>query len=252
MRIREIAYPVGFLLLVLTIWELVVRIAHVPEYVLPSPTMIATAIGHNTRVLGSNLMITMLEAFVGFCIGNILGFAVAILFASSVVAERAIYPYMIALKTTPVVALAPMLVLWFGTGIASKVVASAIICFFPIVVNGTRGLRAVDNESVDLFRSMAASRSQIFLKLRLPSAMPYVFSGLRVSSSLSVVGAIVGEFVGAQRGLGYLIIVSSYHLETDLMFAATAAAALGGVAFFGLVALIERTIVPWSSDIRAD
>jgi NitT/TauT family transport system permease protein len=209
--------------------------------------IVQTAI-RDMNSLSSNLLVTLGEAIAGFCLGNTMGFAVAVLFAHSRVAEKAIYPYAIALKTTPVIALAPLLVVWFGTGQVSKIVASAVICFFPIIVNATRGLRAADSEALDLFRSLTASNVQIFFKLRLPTALPYIFSALRISSSLSVVGAIVGEFVGAQHGLGYLILVSSYHLETDVMFAAVIAAALGGIAFFGAVSVLEKMLVPWATE----
>lgn len=245
--LREAAFPAVFLLIVLAVWETFVRVAGVPSYILPPPSTIGQTAIREMNSLSLNLLVTMGEAIAGFCLGNLIGFAVAILFAHSQVAEKAIYPYAIALKTTPVVALAPLLVVWFGTGPLSKIIAAAVICFFPIVVNAARGLRAADRETLDLFHSLTATKVQIFFKLRLPTSLPYVFSALKISSSLSVVGAIVGEFVGAQRGLGYLILVSSYHLETDLMFASVIAAAFGGITFFAVVSVLEKIFVPWAT-----
>lgn len=248
--IREAAIPGAFFLLVVALWELTVRLGSVPPYLLPSPSGVLSVLTRDWQTLGLNALVTMGEAMAGFALGNAAGFMIGVLFSSWRVAEKAMYPYVIALKTTPILALAPLLVIWFGTGWLSKIIASALICFFPIVVNATRGLRAAQTEAVDLFRSLAASRLQTFLKLRLPTSLPYIFSALRISTSLSVVGAVVGEFVGAQQGLGYLILVSSYRFETEMMIAATIAAAIGGVAFFGLVVLLEALVVPWSQRIE--
>lgn len=246
---RQITLPAIFLLAVIVAWEVVTRAMGIPEYLLPPASTIAARIVENAGSLATHAAITMIEAVLGFMIANIVGFFVGILCAHSRYVEKAIYPYAIALKTTPVIALAPILVLWLGTGMASKIAASAVICFFPILVNATRGLRRVDDEALDLFRSFAASRLAIFMKLRLPNSLPYIFSALKISTSLSIVGAIVGEFVGSQRGLGYLILVASYHLETADMFATVIVAALCGVVFFSLVTLAERRIVTWGEPL---
>jgi NitT/TauT family transport system permease protein len=245
-HLRDMLPPVVFLVLVLVGWEAVTQFFKVPVYLLPAPSLIARAAIDHSAGLVRDTLTTLFEAVAGFCLANILGLTLAVVFAYSKTFERAVYPYAIALKTTPIVALAPLLVLWLGTGIGSKIVCSAVICFFPILVNATRGLRDVDEEALDLFRSLAATGPQTFFKLRLPHALPAIFSALKISSSLSIVGSIVGEFVGAQAGLGYLIIVSSYHLESDMMFAAVLAAAACGVAFFVIVSLCERWLVPWS------
>lgn len=246
---RDAAIPVGFLIVVLVAWEVCTRACGVPQYLLPPASTIAWRITEDAPGLATHAAVTMLEAVLGFVIANVLGFLIGIICAHSRPAEKAIYPYAIALKTTPIVALAPILVLWLGSGITSKIAASAAICFFPILVNATRGLRRVDNEALDLFRSFAASRLAIFMKLRLPNSLPYIFSALKISTSLSIVGAIVGEFVGSQRGLGYLILVASYHLETADMFAAVFVAAICGVAFFGVISLAERRLVTWGEPL---
>lgn len=247
---RELALPIGFFFCVILVWEASVRVLAIPAYLLPAPSVIAHTVGTNAGSLSVHMLVTMVEAVAGFCVANVLGFLVAVVFAHSRPVEKAIYPYAIALKTTPIVAMAPLLVLWLGTGLLSKVAAAAVICFFPMLVNATRGLRRIDEEALDLFRSLAATGTQIFFKLRLPTSLPYVFSALKISTSLAVVGAVVGEFVGAQRGLGYLILVSSYHLETDVMFAAVIAAALGGVIFFGVISVLEKLLVPWGEPVE--
>jgi NitT/TauT family transport system permease protein len=244
-RLIDIAIPVAFFIGACSIWEAVVRLADVPIYILPPPSVIFAEIANLNLSLLKDTGVTMLESVAGFIAANCLAFALAVVFAHSRILEKGLYPYAIALKTTPIVAIAPLLVLWFGTDIRSKIVAAALICFFPVLVNVTRGLRAVDEEALDLFESLAASKWQVFRMLRLPNSLPYLFSALKISTSLSVVGAIVGEFVGSNKGLGYLILVSSYHLETPAMFAAIIAAALGGVAFFGVVSLIERKVLIW-------
>jgi NitT/TauT family transport system permease protein len=244
-RLSNFLTPLIFLVAIVGIWQAAVWVFKTPQYLLPAPSHIVVALGEDFLSLLGHLGITMMEAVAGFLLANVIGFSVAVVFAHNRTIERGLYPYAIALKTTPIIAMAPLLVLWLGTGFASKIAASALICFFPILVNSVRGLRAVSHQSLDLFSSLNANPLQVFWLLRMPTALPYIFSALRISTSLAVVGAVVGEFVGANKGLGYVILVSSYHLETDMMFAATALLALGGVAFFSLVALLEKRLVFW-------
>jgi NitT/TauT family transport system permease protein len=161
--------------------------------------------------------------------------------------EEGLFPIAIAVKTTPIVAVAPLLVIWLGTGWWSKIVAVILICFFPVLVNAVKGLKAAAAEYRELFQTLGATRSQEFRKLRIPYCLPYLFSALKISSSLAIVGAIVGEFVGATQGLGYLIMVSSAHLETATLFAAIAAAALAGIAMFYLIEWTEERVIFWHS-----
>jgi len=237
--------PAAFFVAACCLWEAIVRLAQVPLYILPPPSAILSEIVEQNLSLLKHTGVTMIEAIAGFAAANLIAFALAVVFAHSRILEKGLYPYAIALKTTPVVAIAPLLVLWLGTDMRSKMVTSALICFFPVLVNATRGLRAVNEEALDLFESLAATRWQVFRLLRLPNSLPYLFSALKISSSLSVIGAIVGEFVGANSGLGYLILVSSYHLETPALFAAVVAAAISGIAFFGVVSWVERKVLVW-------
>jgi len=242
---RWLPVPVLFGLAVLAGWQLAVTAADVPEYLLPAPSVIAASFD---RSLGYQLAITFAEALAGFAIASAGAFACAIVFVRFKTIEDGLFPVAIALKTTPIVAIAPLLVIWLGTGWSSKIAAAVLISFFPVLVNATRGLKAADAEYRELFQTLGSSRAQEFRKLRIPYCLPYLFSALKISSSLAVVGAIVGEFVGATQGLGYLIIVSSSHLETPTVFAAIAAAAAAGITMFYIIGSIERAVVFWQSE----
>lgn len=244
--LKDIGIPALFFVGILAIWEILVLLLNIPAYLLPKPTIILSEIITNFSSLLAHTGITMAEAVIGYIIANILGFVVAVIFAHSRTVEKGFYPYAIALKTTPIIAMAPLLVLWFGTGLISKIVAAAVMCFFPILVNTVKGLRAVDDDALNLFNSFFANKWQIFTKLRLPNSLPDIFSALKISTGLAVVGAVVGEFVGASKGIGYVILVSSYHLETTTMFAAIIMSALGGILFFWLITLIEKKVIFWS------
>lgn len=238
--IAPVAFAVGLLIL----WESAVRAFDVPAYLLPAPSAILQTVDAG---LGKHLLVTFSEALVGFIIASLVAFAAAIAFVRSAALERGLFPLAIAVKTTPLVAIAPLLVLWLGTGWWSKVAAAALICFFPVLVNGVRGLKAADQEYRELFQAFKASDWNEFRKLRLPFSLPYLFAALKISSSLAVVGAIVGEFVGATQGLGYLIMVASSHMDTDVLFSAIFASALAGIALFQAIGWIERRTVFWQT-----
>jgi NitT/TauT family transport system permease protein len=242
MSSRQWLYPLGFFGLVVMAWQGAVLFFHVPEYLLPAPSAAARQL--DVGLLG-HAWTTLTEAFLGFLLANLLAFVTAVAFVYCPPLERSVFPFAIALKTTPLVALAPLLVIWLGTGLWSKVAASMLICFFPTLVNSVKGLRSIEPEAAELFATHGASSFETFLRLRLPSSLPYVLSGLKISTSLAVVGAIVGEFVGASEGLGYVVLVSSYHMETPAMFAAVACSAAIGLVMFWSVGLLERRLVFW-------
>lgn len=235
--------PLGFGLLLIALWQAIVMILQIPEYLLPAPTAIIATVDGSLVV---QLAVTFLEALAGFLIASAAAFVTALMFARYKTLEDGLFPIAIAIKTTPIVAIAPLLVIWLGTGWWSKIVAAMLICFFPVLVNTVKGLKAADFEYRELFETMGASRAQEFLKLRIPYCLPYLFSALKISSSLAVIGAIVGEFVGATQGLGYLIIISSAHLETATLFSAIIAAALAGIAMFYAIGWTERRLVFWT------
>jgi NitT/TauT family transport system permease protein len=236
--------PLIFGLLALAAWQAIVMVADIPEYLLPAPTAIFANVD---RTLAVQLAVTFVEALIGFLIASALAFGCAIMFVRFNTLEEGLFPIAIAVKTTPIVAVAPLLVIWLGTGWWSKIVAVILICFFPVLVNAVKGLKAADVEYRELFQTLGASRAQEFRKLRIPYCLPYLFSALKISSSLAIVGAIVGEFVGATQGLGYLIMVSSAHLETATLFAAIAAAALAGILMFYVIGWTEERVIFWHS-----
>lgn len=243
--IRPVLVPVIALVVLLRLWQAAHAFFHFNSVVLPSPVEIVSAFGKNLGSILAETGITMFESVMGFLIGAVVAYALAVAFVHSPVVQEAVYPYAVALKSTPLIAIAPLLVLWFGNGMASKIVMSALVAFFPILVNSVSGLTAVDAEALDLMKSYSASRWQILTKIRIPNSLAYLFPALKIASSMAVVGAVIGEFTGSTRGIGHLINTSSYYLETPTVFAAIGSISLGGIIFFGLMAWLERKIVFW-------
>ena len=241
---RAVLTPIAFILGLMVAWQALVAGFGIPEYLLPSPSIIIATVERSLLV---EIAYTAGEALCGFLIASALAFVAAVLFVRFRTVEQGLFPLAITLKTTPIVAIAPLLVLWLGTGWWSKVAAAVLISFFRVLVNTVKGLKAPEADFHDLFRTMRAEPAQIFRKLRVPYCLPYFFSALKISSSLAIVGAIVGEFVGAEHGLGYLIIISSAHLETATVFQAIGAAALIGMAMFYFLEFVERRVVFWTT-----
>lgn len=237
--------PLLFLVLIFVVWEGSVRLLGTPVYVLPPPSVVAADCIAVFPDIWKDFLVTLSEVVLGFLLGSLVAFLAAMAFVFSDRTQAAVYPYAIALKSIPIVAVAPLLILWCGNGLLGKVVMAGLICFFPVLVNMVTGLRSVDSDALDLFRSLAASRIQTMFRLRLPSSLPFLFSGLKVGSSLAVVGAIVAEFAGANSGLGFAVMVASYRLETIRMFSAIFYIAFLGLSFFGLVSVVER-IAGWT------
>ena len=242
---RRILLPVGVTCLLLIVWEAVVRFAGINPVILPAPSRVVAAAIANGAELVRATGVTLLESVLGFILATIGAIVAAIGFVHSRTLKDTFYPYAVALKATPIIAIAPLLVLWAGNGLLSKVIMAALVAFFPVLVSAVQGLTMLDAEVVDLVRSVDATRWTVLWRLRVPASLPYLFPGLRVASTLAVVGAVIGEFTGATMGAGHLITVSSYYLETPLMFAAIASTALVGLGFFGAVALVERRVVFW-------
>ena len=245
--IRSVLVPAATLVVIVAGWEIAAIVFEFNPIILPSPSEIVAAFFENYAQLFRETGITMLEAALGFLLGSVIAYVTAIVFVHARLVQEALYPYAIALKSTPLIAIAPLLVLWFGNGIWSKVVMSALVAFFPVLVNSVNGLATVYRELQDLMKSLSASKWQILTKIRIPNSLGYLFASLKISSSLAVVGAVIGEFTGATEGIGYLINTSSYYLEIPLMFAAIIMISVGGILFFGLVAFLERRIVFWQA-----
>lgn len=243
--VRKVLPPLVLLVILLVSWELICRLFGIKEYVVPAPSVIALQIANNADRLLWHTSITLMGAAAGFILANVLSFSIAILFTYSGIFERSAYPYLVALKSVPIVAVAPLITLWVGDGFASKVAMAALITFFPMVVNATLGLKSVDQKALDLMHVLKATDKQIFRKLRIPAAIPYLLSALKISAPLAVVGAIVAEMTGASSGIGYLILVAAYKVETAFMFACVMFAAIAGLLFFAAASAIQ-----WHLDRR--
>lgn len=235
-------WPALILAAFLVAWESTVRMTNTPEYLVPSPSRILATIWEKRTFLALDLSTTLLESVCGFLLANAVALFVAIAFFYSRTAERSILPLLVGLKSVPIVASAPLLVLWFGYGLGSKIIMAAVVAFFPLVVGATTGIRSVSVESVDLMRSLSATRWELLTKLCLPTAAPHMLAALKVSCTLAVVGAIVAELTGARRGLGFTILMASYNVDTPLLFSAIVLSALiGGFLYMAVVAL-ERSL----------
>lgn len=230
---------------IIGLWEAYVRIFDIQKWLLPAPSVIAKTIGVDADLLWGHTLATMEEIAVGFALALVCGVVLAAAIGLSRTVERALYPFLIASQTIPIIVIAPMLLIWIGYGLAPKVIVVALICFFPIVVNMVDGLKSVDSDVVSLMRTLGANRWRIFVKLQVPTSMPYLFSGLRIAVAFSVIGAVIGEWVGSSEGLGYLMIRSKPQFLTERVFAAIVILSAMGVGLFALVSIVERFAIPW-------
>jgi ABC-type nitrate/sulfonate/bicarbonate transport system permease component len=216
-----------------------------PVWLLPSPLEIVRAGVAAWWVMLPNVLQTLLETVVGLGLSLMVGLIFAVLIDVSPMLRRAIYPLLVVSQTVPTIAIAPLLVIWFGYGILPKVLVVGLVCFFPIVVNTADGLRAADPDLIALLRTMGASRYQIFMKVRVPGALPLFFSGLKIAVTYGVIGAIIGEWVGASQGLGVFMLRASNSFRTDWVFAAIAVTSLLSVVLFMAVFALERIVLRW-------
>jgi len=240
--IESLAAPVLSLLL-LAAWQILVPLLGLSVFVLPTPAQIVTRIATDYRLLLTNSFVTLLETIAGFLIAALTGVSTAFAIFYSRVFERAIYPLLVAMQTVPKVALAPLLVLYLGYDFAPKCFLAFLLAYFPIVIATVVGLQALDKAMVDVVRSMGANEWQTFFKLRLPAALPSIFGGLKVGISLAVIGAVIGEYVAAERGLGYLQLQASSQFDTTLSFASLVIISLLGVITFWGIEILERRFV---------
>jgi NitT/TauT family transport system permease protein len=246
---RQIEYlliPLA-LLLFLGLWSLIVRLGDYPPFILPSPWRVygkfLTVVSDGT--LWRHIKITLAEIFWGLALGLSLAISLGYLLAKSRLLERILSPYIVAFQAIPIMALAPLLVIWFGYGSLSKILTCALVVFFPILINTIVGIRAVEEDLVDLMRSLEASRWQIFTMLEVPAALPVFFGGLRIGVTLSVIGVVVGEFVGADRGLGFLVNLSGGLFDTPLTFVALLVLGIIAIGLYLAVAALEGFLLSW-------
>jgi NitT/TauT family transport system permease protein len=247
------ALRAALLLVSLAVWELAVRALRIPAFILPPPSQVGAALyrGAVSGIYLQHLWITLAETLLGFALGSTVAFMVGTLLAASRPAEYFLYPYIVMFQSVPKVALAPLVVVWFGLGLTSKVVSAALIAFFPLLVNTIVGLRSADEDRIDLMRSLGANQWQIFHMLRLPSALPFVMAGLEVAMVFSLVGAIVAEFVGAEAGLGMLIQSRNFSMDVAGEFAILLILALMGLLLNAVLVAIRRRVLFWDPSQKA-
>ena len=240
-RAPAIVAAVGLLLL----WQLIVDGFGVPTYIAPSPLQIVGVFVEEGHILWNNFWPTLLEAAAGFALGNTIAVALAVWFVHSQLAERAFYPIAVFVNTIPIIAIAPILVLMLGNGYEPKVVIAALICFFPTLVNMVRGLKSVSPEMLDLMRVLSANQAEVLWKIRLQSSLPFLFAALKIASTTSVIGAIVGEWIGSNYGLGSIILEAMYNYRAPLLYAAVILGAGMAVAAFTITTIVERRVLKW-------
>ena len=246
-RRRRLLPALGIVGLI-ALWWALVAIFQVKPFIAPSPWAVLQTLYVKRDVLLANLIPTAGEALGGFLLGNLVAIAVATLFVHNRRLQEIFFPVVVMFNSIPVVAKAPILVLLMGNGVEPKIAIAALVCFFPTLVNSVRGLEAVNPQAMELMRVLSASKREIFFKLRVFSALPYLFSALRIAASMSVIGAVVGEWIGATQGIGAMIIQATYNFDSALLYAAIVmSAALSGTAFMVIVAL-ERAIIRWQPE----
>lgn len=244
-RLVSSIVPIGTAVALVGLWQLGVRGFGVPAYIAPAPSDVAVTLVEKFPLLMRNFWPTFVESVAGFTVGNLAAILIAVAFVHSRNVERAFFPIAVFVNTIPILAIAPILVLIFGPGVTAKVVIAALICFFPTLVNMVRGLQSVSPQTLELARILSASKSEVFWKMRLPSSLPFLFSALKISATTSVIGAIVGEWVGADLGLGALILDATFNFNSPLLYATVLMSSGLSVLMFALVTLAERRIVRW-------
>jgi NitT/TauT family transport system permease protein len=238
----------GFVVL-LVIWEVGVKLLKVPEFILPPPSSIFNSLyyGLKSGLFVEHFLVTALQTLVGFCLAAFFGISLGALVAQFRIVERTVYPWVVALQTLPKIAIAPLIIIWAGYGIQSKIVIVALVAVFPVLVNTIVGLKSCDQGKLDLMRSLGATHWETFRLVRLPNALPFIFAGLNVAIVLSILGSIVGEFVGSKAGLGNLILEANFQFNVAQMFAILVILGVFGVALSMVVRLVQRRLLFWNA-----
>ena len=249
--LKSSVLPLIGILIFLLIWEFLVGWFDIKSYLLPKPSEIILTMIDKYDLLWKHSLVTFYEMMAGYFLAIVVAVPLAIFMTASPTFDRFITPIILFLQTVPKIAIAPLFLVWFGVGTTPKVLVAFLICFFPILIDTSVGLRSVASEMIDLARSMGATRSQIFTRFRLPTSLPYLFSGLKVAATLAVVGAVVGEFVGADKGLGYLLLVTNSNLQTALMFGVIVALTAQGLILFYVIQMLENVLIPWHVTVRS-
>jgi ABC-type nitrate/sulfonate/bicarbonate transport system permease component len=243
---REWGPAAALVIAAVAAWEAAARAGWVEDYLLPAPSEVARALVDDRSLLLDDAWVTGQEVLLGFALALATGFAIAIALHLSSLARRTVYPLVVASQAVPVIVIAPILVIWFGFGMTPKLIVIALICFFPIAVNTLDGLRAVDPAHVKMLRTLGAGRWALLRRLEVPAALPYLFSGAKVAVAVAVIGAVFGELVGSDAGLGHAIQVGMAQLLTARVFAAVAILSAMAIGLFALLSALERRTIPWA------
>jgi len=243
-RVSAVLAPTGVVVGLMILWEVGTRAFGVPVFLLPPPSAIVAAIAKHWWLLAVASGVTTLEIVLGFALSIAVGIPLALMIFLWPPFARAVLPLLVSSQAMPKVAVAPLLLVWFGFGLVPKVLIAFLIAFFPVVINTAVGLAAIEPEKIHLARSMGLGAWDTFFKIRLPDALPAIFAGLKISITLAVVGAVVGEFVGGDAGLGYLLMVANGSMDTQLLFAGIVCLTILGVALYLVVELTERLVIP--------
>lgn len=237
--------PILALVVLFVLWELIIRIFKVKMVILPAPSVIFSELFGNFSFYVPHIWTTFVEAILGFSIGAVIALIAGILMSQSRFLERALLPIAVLANVTPIVAIAPLFIVWFGFGGLPKVLLAAISTFFPMMINSIMGFRSIDENNYEYLQSLHASKFEIFLKLRLPNSLPYLFSAASTGMSMGVIGAIVGEMYGGSEGLGNVLTVAANYLQMDRMFSAIILLAAMGILLTNLVKVLERRFLHW-------
>lgn len=243
---RRRLLPLLTITVLVLVWEIAVPIFQIKSFIAPAPSAVFRVLFSKFDLLMSNLLPTAIEAVLGFLLGNSVAIIIATAFVYRQKIEEAFFPIAVMFNTIPVVAKAPILVLLLGNGMEPKIAIAALISFFPTLVNTTRGLRDVNPQQLELMHVLSASQREVFLKVRLRNSLPYLFSALKITASTAVIGAIVGEWIGANKGIGALIIQSTYNFDTPLLYATIVVGSCFSAAFFGVIVWLEGRLIKWN------
>jgi len=241
-------WPLIGLVSLIALWQAIITGFQVKPFIAPDPLTVARALWDQRALLLDNIRPTAAEALAGFVVGNSIGFLLATVFVHSRIIRSIYFPVVVLFNTIPIIALSPVLILVFGLTMTSKVAIAAIICMFPTLVNTLRGLESVSHSEMELMQILSASRTEIFFRLRLPRSLPFVFTALKIAATSCVIGAIVSEWVGAERGIGMLIIQSTFDYRTEILYASIALSSALALSLFGAVTLLERYVVNWRAN----
>lgn len=246
-NMKSVVLPLAALVILLFVWDLAIKLLKIPNFILPTPFSVLEAL-HKGYVVGQywpHFLFTLQSMVLGYLAGCVMAFLLGCLFAESRTVEWTLYPFVVALQSMPKVALAPLVIVWFGFGIESKIVMVALVCFFPMFINTAMGLKQTNPALLDLMNAFSASRWHVLTRIKIPSAAGHIFAGLQIAVVLGLIGAVVAEFVSSTKGLGYLINASAVNLETDTMFAALLSLAVMGIMGSQLIRLVHAKVVFW-------